>query len=190
MASRSMNAKEMREMKHTEWTDKRERGFDIGNLGAAKLNNYNALLDPNMRHFFESKQNQFLLYNTGQIDSHGRVIDYDKNKSKLHILEREFKEAERVEEKRLQEEKEMRHRVQRKRFNELERAKKSEILERLKAERELSREICKTLQLSATGGFDARTHLSTSKGSSQSMNRSKNRSTASSGQFFITEGGV
>ena len=61
-----------------------------------------------MRHFFEGKNNQNLLYKTGQIDSHGRVIDYEKNKSKLHILEREFREAEKVEEKRQQEEREMR----------------------------------------------------------------------------------
>jgi hypothetical protein len=46
--------------------------------------------------------------------------------------------------------------VQRKRFNELERAKKAEILERLKAERELSKEILSTLNMSKTGGFDAR----------------------------------
>jgi hypothetical protein len=46
--------------------------------------------------------------------------------------------------------------VQRKRFNELERAKKAEILERLRAERELSKEILSTLNMSKTGGFDAR----------------------------------
>jgi len=54
----------------------------------------------------------------------------------------------------------MQHRVQRKRFNELEKAKKSEILERLKAERDLSNEIINTLKMSATGGFDARASLS------------------------------
>lgn len=140
--------------------EKREQGFSVSGLQSVRLNEYNALYDPNMRHFFESKHNQNLLYRTGQIDSHGRVIDYEKNKSKLHILEREFKEAEKVEEKRQQEEREMRHRVQRKRFNELERAKKSEILERLKAERELSNEIINTLKMSATGGFDARASLS------------------------------
>lgn len=47
--------------------------------------------------------------------------------------------------------------MQRKRFNELERAKKAEILERLKAERELSKEILSTLNMSKTAGFDART---------------------------------
>lgn len=88
--------------------EKKEQGFNISGLQSVKLKEYNALYDPNMRHFFESKHNQNLLYRTGQIDSHGRVIDYEKNKSKLHILEREFKEAERVEEKRQQEEREMR----------------------------------------------------------------------------------
>ena len=88
--------------------EKREQGFNINGLQSVKLREYNALYDPNMRHFFETKHNQNLLYRTGQIDSHGRVIDYEKNKSKLHILEREFKEAERVEEKRQQEEREMR----------------------------------------------------------------------------------
>lgn len=53
----------------------------------------------------------------------------------------------------------LQHRVQRKRFNELERAKKAEILERLKAERDLSNEIISTLKLSATGGFDAKASL-------------------------------
>lgn len=88
--------------------EKREQGFNTTGLQSVKLKEYNALYDPNMRHFFETKHNQNLLYRTGQIDSHGRVIDYEKNKSKLHILEREFKEAERVEEKRQQEEREMR----------------------------------------------------------------------------------
>ena len=92
----------------TEKLEKKEKGFNLSALQSVKLNEYNALYDPNMRHFFESKINQNLLYKTGQIDSHGRVIDYEKNKSKLHILEREFKEAERVEEKRQLEEKEMR----------------------------------------------------------------------------------
>ena len=49
--------------------------------------------------------------------------------------------------------------MQRKRFNELERAKKAEILERLKAERDLSNEIINTLKMSATGGFDAKASL-------------------------------
>lgn len=88
--------------------EKREKAFDLKNLNFVTLKEYNALNDPNMRHYFESKNNQMLLYRTGQIDAHGRVIDYEKNKSKLNILEREFQEAERIEAKRLKEEDEMR----------------------------------------------------------------------------------
>lgn len=100
-----MNKKE--HLRH-DLLEKKEKGFNVSGLQSVKLKEYNALYDPNMRHFFESKHNQNLLYRTGQIDSHGRVIDYEKNKSKLHILEREFKEAEKVEEKRQHEEREMR----------------------------------------------------------------------------------
>ena len=80
----------------------------MNGLQSVKLKEYNALYDPNMKHFFENKQNQYLLYRTGQIDSHGRVINMEKNQSKLFILEREFREAEKVEEKRQKEEMEMR----------------------------------------------------------------------------------
>ena len=56
--------------------------------------------------------------------------------------------------------------MQRKRFNELENGKRLEILERLKAERELSKEIVATLKLSATGGFDASKSITKRKSSS------------------------
>lgn len=91
-----------------ELRERREKGFALTGLQSVKLKEYNALYDPNMRHFFESRNNQYFLYRTGQIDSNGRVIDLDKNKSKLFILEREFKEAEKIEERRQQEEMEMR----------------------------------------------------------------------------------
>lgn len=165
--------------------EKREKGFALSGLQAVTLKEYNALYDPNMRHFFESKNNQFLLYKTGQIDSNGRVIDLDKSKSKLFILEREFKEAERIEDRRQKEEMEMRYRVQRKRFNELERLRKLEILNKLKAERELSKEIVATLKLSATGGFDARSSLGSSK-TMGSKTKSQQRSHSPSESFFVT----
>lgn len=87
---------------------KRENDFTLGNVGAVKLPSYNALMDPNMRHYFENKHTQYLLYKTGQIDKHGRVIDLEKNKSKLFILEKEFATAEKLEEQRQKEEMEMR----------------------------------------------------------------------------------
>ncbi len=48
------------------------------------------------------------------------------------------------------------YRVQRKRFNELEKSKKMEVLDKLKAERELSKEIVNTLRLSTTGALKSR----------------------------------
>lgn len=95
-------------IKRQEALDRREKGFSLTGLQSVQLKEYNALYDPNMRHFFESRHNQYLLYRTGQIDSNGRVINLDKNKSKLAILEREFREAEKIEEKRQKEELEMR----------------------------------------------------------------------------------
>ena len=87
---------------------KREEGFDIVSIPHAKLNEYSALHDPNMRHYFENPKVQRLLYETGQIDKHGRVIDLNRNKAKLNILEREFKKAEEAEAARIKEEEEMR----------------------------------------------------------------------------------
>lgn len=66
------------------------------------------MFDPNTRHFFESKNVQLHLYKSGQIDRHGRVIDLNKNKTKLNVLEREFLEAERIEKQRLKDEQEIR----------------------------------------------------------------------------------
>ena len=90
---------------------KREEGFDTKSIPHAKLTEYSALHDPNMRHYFENPRVQRLLYETGQIDKHGRVIDLTRNKAKMNILEREFQKAEEAEAARLKEEQEMRVRT-------------------------------------------------------------------------------
>lgn len=160
---------------------KREDNFNISNLGAVRLPTYNALYDPNMRHFFENEHTQRLLYNSGQIDKHGRVIDLEKNKSKLFILEKEFEAAEMIEEKRQKEELEMRYRVQKKRFNELERQKKLDVLNSLKAERELSNEIVATLrQSTGSNVFGSKTKTGSSSKKSSVLSRSGEG-------FFITD---
>jgi len=97
----------MSSKKSTAYLQMREQGFNAGAFHC-KLNEYNALQDPNMQHYFENKKIQSHLYLTGQIDKHGRIIDEKKNKGKLKILEREFKQAEIVEERRRAEETEMR----------------------------------------------------------------------------------
>lgn len=59
--------------------------------------------------------------------------------------------------------------MQRKRFNELERQKKNEILQSLKAERELSKEIVSTLRLSNSGGSYQPKSSGSKKGASVSV---------------------
>lgn len=104
---------------------------------------YNALRDPNMRHYFQNRVVQLHLYRTGQIDRAGRVIDMDRSKSKLHIIEQEFKAAEKLEYWRKREEDDMRHRVQQKRHEALERSRRHEKLVRMKEDREIRNEIVK-----------------------------------------------
>jgi hypothetical protein len=86
----------------------REQGFAANSAFHCRLNEYNALQDPNMQHYFENKKIQAHLYLTGQIDKHGRIIDQKKNMGKLKILDREFRQAEITEERRRKEEMEMR----------------------------------------------------------------------------------
>mmetsp|Transcript_24785 Transcript_24785/g.76553 ORF Transcript_24785/g.76553 Transcript_24785/m.76553 type:complete len:146 (+) Transcript_24785:69-506(+) len=102
---------------------------------------YNALRDPNMRHYFQNRSVQAHLYHTGQIDRAGRVIELEKNKSKLHVIEQEFKAAERNEFWRKKEEDDMRHRVQQKRHDALARARRQEKLMKMKEDRRIRREI-------------------------------------------------
>lgn len=86
-----------------------EDGFNLSApVGQCYKPDYNSLYDTNMKHYFENPKVQNFLYKTGQIDNHGRVVDLVKNKSKITILEREFSEAEKVEEQRRREEMEMR----------------------------------------------------------------------------------
>lgn len=85
-----------------------EEGFNAPVGSAIRIDDYNSLYDPNMRHYFENKGLQSLLYTTGQIDKHGRVIDVRRSKSKISVLEREFVTALRIEARRQTEEADMR----------------------------------------------------------------------------------
>ena len=92
--------------KEASWKAEREAGFSAAKLGP--LQSYDALHDPNLRHHFESRKRQAHLHKNGMIDYEGRVIDERLAKSKLFILEQEFKIAEKAEQMRLKEEEEMR----------------------------------------------------------------------------------
>lgn len=56
----------------------RQDGFNLDLCTA--LPEYNALLDPNMRHYFENEIVQAHLLQTGQIDRFGRIITLDKHR--------------------------------------------------------------------------------------------------------------
>ena len=98
-----MSRRGRRKAKQAEWARKREEGFDISST-VASLPKYNALYDRNLRHHFENRTRQNQLHRMGLIDNEGRVINLEKNRSKLFIIEQEFKQAEKAEYWRMKEE--------------------------------------------------------------------------------------
>ncbi|CAM9330383.1 unnamed protein product, partial [Ectocarpus sp. 4 AP-2014] len=151
----------------------REEGWD-STRDNTRIKEYNALFDPNMRHFFETPSVQAHLLRTGQIDRNGRVIDFQKQKGKLHIIEQEFKQAERVEYWRQKEERDMRERVQKKRALALERARKEEMVLRLHEDRKIRHEIVR-LGLAAQGGGSLRPEAGGSRGGSRARRQPRSQ---------------
>merc|ERR1712216_813314 len=68
-------------------------------------------------------------------------LERGRNKSKLQIIDQEFKAAERMEYWRQKEEEEMRYRVQKKRHQALDRARQQEKLMKMKDDRRIRQEI-------------------------------------------------
>ena len=114
-------------------------GIDVN----AKLPKYNALTDPNLKHHFENRKLQSHLLKSGLIDHQGRVIDVDKCKSKLAVIEREFRNAEKAEFQRMRDEAEMRRRVQKKRHEALEVSRRQEMIAKVHEDRKIRRAILK-----------------------------------------------
>lgn len=164
-----------------------EEGFDLkAKVGVRMRSEYNALHDPNMRHYFESKNVQGLLYASGQIDKHGRVIDLDRQQAKLNILEREFRAAQRIEERRQQDEMDMRYRVQKKRFEELERMRKEEAILRIKQQGEIGKNIVSII----VGRTDGRGSVGGSRTESFGSSFFQKERTGASGGGRDTQGGA
>eukprot|EP00164_Ancoracysta_twista_P005618 GFYU01007703.1.p1 GENE.GFYU01007703.1~~GFYU01007703.1.p1 ORF type:complete len:247 (-),score=33.35 GFYU01007703.1:208-948(-) len=111
---------------------------------AWKLHEYSSLTDGHLRHFFETPEHKKHLYKSGLIDKQGRVIDAEKNKSKLYIIEQEFKSAERAELQRKKDEEEMRRRIQLKRHEAIEQARNAERMAKLKEDRRRRQEYIRT----------------------------------------------
>ncbi|KAL3661921.1 hypothetical protein V7S43_013214 [Phytophthora oleae] len=124
-----------------EYLRQRESGFNLSGVHQERLPQYNALMDRNLRHHFESRPLQSHLNELGLIDQRGRIVDLDKQKSKLFIIDQEFKLAEDAERKKQREEEELRRRVQMKRHDALHNARQKEKLLQLKEEKKIAREI-------------------------------------------------
>ena len=119
---------------------KREEGF-VSNVRNERVPQYSALSDVNLRHYFENRKLQKHLYSTGLIDRTGRVIDMERHKGKIAIIEQEFKYAEKAEYMRQKEENDMRQRVQKKRHSALDEARKLERMAKMKEDRRIRQEI-------------------------------------------------
>lgn len=127
--------------KSQEYLRQRENGFSLSGAHQERLPTYNALMDRNLRHHFESRSRQSHLNDLGLIDAHGRVVDLEKHKAKLSIIEQEFKLAEQAEQRKSRDEDEIRRRVQLKRHDALHDARRKEKLVQLKEEKKIAREI-------------------------------------------------
>lgn len=127
--------------KSCEMLRQRENGFDLSGVHRERLPEYNALLDRNLRHHFEARSLQSHLNDVGLIDQRGRIVDLEKQKNKLSIIEQEFKLAEQLERRKEKEEDEIRRRVQMKRLTSLQETRQREKLLQLKEEKKIAREI-------------------------------------------------
>jgi len=116
----------------------------------------------------------------GMIDHSGRIIDQAKNRSKLFIIEQEFKQAEKAEYMRKKEEQEMRRRVQKKRREMFEKARLAERLAKMKEDRRIRKEI-----LAIASPYHAAIMSPSNSPSSKAPSKKKKSKEESS--FFLTE---
>lgn len=106
-----------------------------------KIPEYQSLQDKALSKFYESRRVQGHLLQMGLIDHDGHVIDLDKHKPKLNIIEQEFSKAEKEEALKAREERDMRNRVQRKRHDALEHARVQRRMAKMKEDRAIQRQI-------------------------------------------------
>lgn len=122
----------------------REDGFDMNFGTRSKLPPYNALLDSNMKHYFENENVQTHLLQTGQIDSFGRIISLDKQRTRLRVIENEIARAEQFQKKLQKEEDRVRQSIQHERTRDIERRRYLEIVARRREEKQLRLELDRT----------------------------------------------
>mmetsp|Transcript_24403 Transcript_24403/g.79711 ORF Transcript_24403/g.79711 Transcript_24403/m.79711 type:complete len:159 (-) Transcript_24403:635-1111(-) len=94
----------------------------------------------------------------GWVDKEGKIVDLDKFRGKLNIIEQEFKYAEKTEFWRLKEEEEMRRTHQARRERALEEAKKLERANRIREENRIRRGIISAVKNQSSHELKKLTH--------------------------------
>jgi hypothetical protein len=122
----------------------REAAFNNDFGMRSKLPEYNALLDSNMRRYFENESVQAHLLQTGQIDPFGHILSLDKQRSRLRVIENEIARAERLEQRLRKEEDHARHLVQYERCRDIERRRDLESVARRREEKKIKLELDQT----------------------------------------------
>ena len=110
----------------------REEGFDL--RFSCSVPEYNALRDANMRYYFESPTVQEHLLETGQVDECGRILDRERRRSRLHVVESEIARAERRQRSLEREEDHARSLVRQERFRDIDRRRRLGNVERQRLE--------------------------------------------------------
>mmetsp|Transcript_43832 Transcript_43832/g.74826 ORF Transcript_43832/g.74826 Transcript_43832/m.74826 type:complete len:204 (+) Transcript_43832:1136-1747(+) len=126
----------------------RENGFDLRFMCSSsssshqrQIPTYDALRDVNMRRYFESPHVQDHLLKSGMIDPFGCIVDLEKHRSRLRVVENEIERAERLERLHEKDEEDARYLVRKERFHRIDRERRREDAERRKYERRMQLEI-------------------------------------------------
>eukprot|EP00956_Cyclotella_meneghiniana_P005503 scaffold7033_cov86-Cyclotella_meneghiniana.AAC.4 len=105
------------------------------------LPDYNALLDSNMRNYFENESIQNHLVKTGLINQYGRITSIDRQRTRLRVIENEIARTEKMNDMLQKEEEHVRHLVQLERAREIERQRDLECVARRREEKKRKAEL-------------------------------------------------
>jgi hypothetical protein len=111
---------------------RREKGFNVSGIEKSTIPEYDPLFDTSLAHYFGSKNVRRHMYRSGLVDREGRILDVDKHRQKLQIIDQEFRLAEREELRLLQEEGYKRHARMMRKKTETEEMHRMEIIAKIK----------------------------------------------------------
>jgi hypothetical protein len=139
----------------------REASFNL-TTADARIPEYSSLTDRNMAAYYEKRTVRKRMQAKGFMDAAGRTYNMDKKKAAINVVEQEFKKVQRAEQQReqvcarihltlapppsdhlapVQEERELRRRIQAHRRAVLEKEQRERMLQDLKADRALGQEV-------------------------------------------------